>query len=71
MDDSSMLDIPEFLKRPMPPGWVSPAAVRTRKRARKIPYPVDGFACKGMRAAARDCVRAARQRHAERCRVRR
>jgi hypothetical protein len=66
MDDG--LDIPEFLRRPAPPA--TPTVTLRSKRARKIPYPKDGYAAKGLRKQARERLLAARRRHAERCRER-
>jgi hypothetical protein len=62
-------EIPDFLRRPMP---VTTGIRRTAKRLAlgKIPYPRDGYLGRGLRAAARARLRAARARHAERCRQR-
>lgn len=62
------LDIPDFLKRPMDAA-AERVIVRTR-RAQSIPYPRDGYMGKGLRAKARERLRASRRRHAERCRER-
>lgn len=61
------LTIPDFLQRG--PAEIKSAPVR-RARQKKIPYPPDGFLGKGLRTAARERLRAARRRHAERCRQR-
>lgn len=60
--------IPAFLSRPAPANWTAPSA--RRGRGRKIPYPRDGYLGRGLRSAARERLRAARRRHAERCRQR-
>ena len=62
------LSIPDFLKIAMPANYVSPAVRRRRKGA--IPYPRDGYACKGMRQEARERHRARLRRRAERMRER-
>ena len=59
------LTSPEFLKRE--PTAATAAAVR-RRRSRAIPYPRDGYACKGMRQEARERHRAKLRRRAERMR---
>ena len=59
--------IPEFLRRDMPEGWVSPV-VRERKAAKTIPYPKDGYAMKGERKEARAKHRERLRRRAERMR---
>lgn len=52
MDDG--LDIPEFLRRPLPLTAPAPdTPIKRRARAKKIPYPKDGYKCVGMRANAR------------------
>lgn len=65
---TDFLDIPDFLRRPMP-AQTTTATVR-RRREKKIPYPPDGYRGKGLRAKARERLREARRRHAERCRQR-
>lgn len=65
MDD---LDIPDFLRRPAP--VQTTATVQRRRREKKIPYPPDGYLGRGLRKAARERLRQARRRHAERCRDR-
>jgi hypothetical protein len=60
------LSIPEFLKRELPPGWQPPGV--HRRRGGKIAYPRDGYACKGMREAAREKHRARLRRRADRMR---
>jgi hypothetical protein len=67
---SDELDIPAFLKREGDPEAAQRRAARVRRREREIPYPRDGYLGKGLRAAARERLRAARRRHAERCRIR-
>jgi hypothetical protein len=59
------LTIPEFLKRELPASSPSPVH---RRRAGKIAYPRDGYACVGMREAAREKHRARLRRRAERMR---
>lgn len=66
MDD---LDIPDFLRRPLDPA-AQRIITRSRRGERKIPYPRDGYLGKGLRAKARERLRVARARHAERCRER-
>lgn len=63
------LTIPDFLKREMPAGF-KPSPVR-RRRAGKIAYPRDGYACKGLGAKARERHRERLRRRAERMRLRR
>lgn len=64
------LTIPEFLRRSDDAAAQS-KVVRRRARERRIPYPKDGYLGVGLRAAARERLRASRRRHAERCRERR
>jgi hypothetical protein len=64
------LTIPAFLVRRHDLDASRKAAARAVRRERKIPYPRDGYLGKGLRAAARERLRAARRRHAERCRMR-
>ena len=61
------LTIPEFLRRELPAGWTGPTV---KRRHKKIPYPKDGYACKGMRQDARERHKARLQRRAERMRRR-
>jgi len=63
------LTIPEFLKRDPADAKALPAV--RRRRARKIDYPKDGYACRGMREPARAAHRARLRRRAERMRMRR
>jgi hypothetical protein len=65
------LDIPDFLRRDFDlDEWRRSATRKQRRRERKIPYPRDGYLGIGLRASARERLRAARRRHAERCRIR-
>lgn len=66
MDD---LTIPDFLKRDPAEITTLPTATR-RPRERKVPYPRDGYKCKGMRAKARERHRERLRRRAERMRRR-
>lgn len=63
------LDIPDFLRRPLDDA-AKRVIVRATKRPTTIPYPKDGYLGKGLRGKARERLRAARRRHAERCRER-
>lgn len=72
MNDQTTTDylaIPDFLQRPLDPA-AQKIIVKARQRERKVPYPRDGYVGKGLRAKARERLRAARRRHAERCRER-
>ncbi len=62
------LTIPDFLRRTL----TTPAGSTTnhRRRERKIPYPRDGYACKGKREAFRIRHRAALRRRADKMRQR-
>jgi hypothetical protein len=62
------LTIPEFLRRD--PTEAKPLPVK-RRGERKIPYPKDGYACKGMRQDAREWHKARLRRRAERMQQRR
>lgn len=65
---TDFLDIPEFLRRSDP---AQPTGKQRRPRRRKLfNYPRDGYLGKGLRAQARDRLRASRRRHAEQCRLR-
>lgn len=66
MDD---LTIPDFLLRPYDPAAKVKIAAARRRTAR-VPYPKDGYLGLGLRETARERLRAARRRHAERCRER-
>jgi predicted amidophosphoribosyltransferase len=57
------LDIPDFLRRD--PSEIIPVPVH-RTRTAKIPYPKDGYACKGKRHEYRERHKAALRRRAER-----
>lgn len=61
------LDIPDFLRREYEPPKTK---TRHRHREKKIPYPPDGYACKGMKQKTRERMREARRRYAKRCRER-
>jgi hypothetical protein len=52
MDDD---EIPAWMRRPLPPASPTPDVPvrRAVARAKKIPYPKDGYKCVGMRAEAR------------------
>jgi hypothetical protein len=62
------LTIPDFLKRD--PAEIKPITVKRGRRTAKIAYPKDGYACKGLRADARDRHQARLRRRAERMRDR-
>lgn len=66
MDD---LSIPAFLRRDPSEITTLPKTVRAR-RPHKIPYPPDGYKCKGLRQAARAKHRDRLRRRAERMRQR-
>lgn len=61
------LSIPEFLRRA--PTQIINTPIR-RRRDKKIPYPRDGYKCKGMRQSARQRHRERLRRRAERMRQR-
>ena len=62
------LTIPDFLRREPP--TTAQVYVRYQKREKKIPYPRDGYLGRGLRAKARERLREARRRHAEKVRQR-
>lgn len=62
------LSIPEFLHRPMPDNWESPVVRGKRKRG-TIPYPKDGYACKGAREETREKHRTSLRRRDEKMRT--
>ena len=64
MSTTDNLDIPDFLLRPMPPGWISP--VQRNRRTKKIPYPRDGYKMFGKRREARERHREQLRRRADR-----
>lgn len=65
---SDDLEIPSFLRRQGEAPRVTSAPVRRREK--KIPYPKDGYACKGKRQRARELHRDRLRRDAERMRQR-
>ncbi|MGB6536050.1 MAG: hypothetical protein WBF58_08820 [Xanthobacteraceae bacterium] len=66
MDD---LMIPDLLMRPFDDSAKRIVAA-AQVRAKPFHYPRDGYLGKGLRAKARQQLRARRRRHAERCRER-
>jgi hypothetical protein len=62
------LTIPDFLRRD-PPAQ-APSTRMPKRREKKIPYPVDGYLGKGLRAKARERLRERRRRDAEKMRQR-
>jgi hypothetical protein len=66
IDDT--LEIPAFLRRAPVEG--RPVTAQRQRREKTIPYPRDGYLGRGLRGKARERLRAARRRHAEKCRER-